>query len=384
MNARVCVGPVLMCFLAACGGGASDIDEGDVANGIGVLGNENHTVSGVLLSVVADSSDDIEEPMDVEFNPVVPGQAWVVSRSDERLLIIDGIGTAEQDITDFDVDRHFLAQPIGLAFSDDGYMASIHDTDQPTQGAATPADFMGPTLWPATIDDCETPSNAQAGSLEDETWCFAANHMSHLDMLHNSPLGGGIEWEEGNTYWVMDGDHGSLTRYRFNDDHGPGGTDHTDGEIQRFVNGDLDRNFDLPSQMVLDHATGLLYVADTGNSRIMSLDTNAGTQGNNVGPNYDGCPQYKMDDVSLQPFLTADNAALGHPSGMALHDGVLYVTDSMTSILYAYDLVGNELDWVDLGRGEGALAGIDVDPATGDLYIADREAAEILRLQNPG
>lgn len=44
------------------------------------------------------------------------------------------------------------------------------------------------------------------------------------------------------------------------------------------------------SDMQLDHATGKLYVADTGNARVAVLDTKSGST---LRPNYDGADMYK-------------------------------------------------------------------------------------------
>ena len=98
-------------------------------------------------------------------------------------------------------------------------------------------------------------------------------------MLHNSPNAAGIAWEKDNAYWVFDGMHGSLTRYDFNSDHGPGGTNHRDGIVARFVEGKVSHEPGVPSHMVYRADTLQLYVADTGNSRIAILETSTGNIG---------------------------------------------------------------------------------------------------------
>src|SRR5690606_13392082 len=108
--------------------------------------------------------------------------------------------------------NHFLPKPAALSFNPvTGFFATAHEEDERTQGAnGTPADFMGPTLWTSDME------------------IFDGGHGGHMDMLHNSPNAVGIAWERDNVYWVVDGYHNALTRYDFAQDHGPGGSDHTD------------------------------------------------------------------------------------------------------------------------------------------------------------
>ena len=77
----------------------------------------------------------------------------------------------------------------------------------------------------------------------------------------------GIAWEKDNVYWVFDGYHSSITRYDFNEDHGPGGTVHDDGTVSRYVEGKVKRVANVVSHMEMDRESNLLYVADTGNNR---------------------------------------------------------------------------------------------------------------------
>ena len=116
----------------------------------------------------------------------------MTERNGDSVAIVFNAGASDQRVehrTSSDA-THFLASPSALAFDDSGTLATIHDVDTPTQGAdGTPADFMGPTLWPADA------------SLVD------GGHDSHLDMLHDSPSGAGIAWDTGNAFWVYDGWH---------------------------------------------------------------------------------------------------------------------------------------------------------------------------------
>ncbi len=334
-----------------------------------IFGDGSHSLGTVELTVVADSGDDLETPRDLAFHPDEPSELWVVNRGsdpgDEAVVVIDDAGTDDQEATFYRSggNQHFLAQPAALAFSENGNFATIHETDERTQGPnGTPGDFMGPTLWTSDRD------------------IFDAGHGGHLDMLHNSPNGMGVAWEDDNTFWVFDGDHDAIARYAFKDDHGPGGADHSDGELLRYVEGEVARESDVPSHMAFDRDSALLYIADTGNGRIAVLDTTTGDEGGTVGPNNDGTRQRAMDDASIETLIDADDVEdMREPSGLELHEGLLYVGDNRTGHLFAFDLDGNLLDWVDLELERGALMGLAFNE-DGDLFLVDSEAEQILRL----
>ncbi len=316
------------------------------------------------LTVVADASDGLATPRDLEFHPLRPNELWIVNQRSESVTVLTDAGDADSiaDTRSAGGNQHFLAQPSSLAFSDNGNFATIHETDELTQGPnGTPADFMGPTLWTSDLG------------------VFNGGHGGHLDMLHNSPNGMGIAWEQDNTFWVTDGFNSAIARYAFNEDHGAGGADHSDGELLRYVEGELSRVEGVPSHLVFDPSSGLLYVADTGNSRIAVLDTTTGELGGPVGPNYDNTTQRAMYDADLQTLVSGEDAGLAAPSGLELHDGVLYVGDNETGRLFAFDLDGQLLDSIELGVGPDALTGLAFDEA-GTLFVADSLEDEVLRV----
>ncbi|MBN95150.1 MAG: hypothetical protein CL928_13950 [Deltaproteobacteria bacterium] len=349
---------------------------------LAILGGGDHTTDSLSITTMVERADGLDVPTDLEFNPTADNQLWITNRGDNTVLVVLDVDSdnPEPDLrTSFGAD-HFLVKPSALAFSDNGNFATIHEEDDFTQGPppmGTPADFMGPTLWSSHLGD--------AGQHPDGHAPYDGGHGSHLDMLHNSPNGMGIAWEEDNVFWVFDGAHSSITRYDFHDDHGPGGSDHSDGEIARYVEGEVDRDSDVPSHMVLDHDTGLLYIADTGNSRIAVLDTNEGSKGANVSPNYDMCELYEMDDGELETLVDGEDVNLRKPSGIALHDDVLYVSDNRSSVIFGFSLEGELIDWVDLerpredGADYGGLMGLEFDD-DGNLWAVDAQEEEVIKI----
>jgi DNA-binding beta-propeller fold protein YncE len=342
-------------------GGGSDAGE-VVTQGIPVLGDGAHTVDAVDFRVVATATDFLDTPRDLAFNTDAPNELWVVNASDSVVIYFDpGTETQTASLRAAPGGEHFLRHPSALAFGMAGRLATAQETDERTQ-PGTPVDFMGPSLWPSSSAD------------------FDAGWASHLDMLHNSPNGVGIAWEAENRYWVVDGYHGSLTRYDFRNDHGPGGEDHTDGVIERYADGMIGYVENVPSHAELDHAASRLYVADAGNGRIAVLDTTTGSFGAAITPNYDGGDHYEMDGAVVTTF--ADGAdGLVRPSGLALHENHVFVSDNMTSIVYAFDMEGTLVDSLDLSSEvqAGGLAGIAFGP-DGALWMVDMVGERVLRV----
>src|SRR5690554_1295497 len=328
------------------------------------------------------------ELTDLEFNPAEENELWVLRREHESTqpctnanrspvgcgalegstTTIWNVGTAEQEeVTKVDPNAwHFMRRPPAMAFGENGFWATVGE-ERTANFLDDRADFMGPVLWSADLDIYgEEPGAGLNGS--------------HFDMLHNAPYGMGIAHEVDNAYWVFNGEHGSLDRTDFNDDHGVGEADHTDGKVLRYVDGEVSRVENVPSHMELDKATRLLYVADTGNSRIVRLDIDAGQVGAPITlPNYDGISVYNyVEGAELEEVVAP--GLLEQPSGLVLHEGVMFVSDKATGKLHAFTLEGEHLRELDTGLGAGALAGIEISPVTGNLYFVHQSAGKAYRV----
>ena len=183
----------------------------------------------------------------------------------------------------------------------------------------------------------------------------------------------GIAHDKDNIYWAFDGLHGNLVRYDFQSDHGPGGSDHKDGIITRYTDATLTRVANIPGHMELDHATGMLYIADTGAGRIMRLDTSSGTNTGALSGEWDGATYTGVEGADFQVVVDG----LEQPSGLALHAGHLLVSDHATGEIVAFDLDGNELDR--MSTPAKRIMGIEVGPA-GDLWYVDAGADQVVRV----
>jgi len=314
---------------------------------VALLGNGD--IGNVDIIDVATEQDGLSMPSDIAFHPD-KGTAWITNRDDDSMVVLTDPDTPDQESDYYwsaNGSNHFLAKPAALAFSLDNYdFATIHEEDELTQGiGGTPEDFMGPTLWTG------------------KQWQFDGGHSSHLDMLHNSPNGVGIAWVEGNAYYVFDGYHDSITFYDFHDDHGLGGADHSDGEILRCVEGEVSYVEGVGSHLVYDDNDELLYIADSGNNRIAVLDTTTGEMGGVLTPNYDGLGPGNfnhIDDAELDTLIDGVDHGLELPSGLEIHDDIIYVGDNATGWIHAFMMDGTYITGLDLGLDAGALQGFAI------------------------
>ena len=75
-----------------------------------------------------------------------------------------------------------------------------------------------------------------------------------------------------------------------------------------------------------------------------------------------------------------DGASVGlqKPSGLELHDGLLYVSDYQSSKIFAFTLNGELVDWLDTGLPTGSLKGLAIQ-ADGSIFAIDATSQRIVR-----
>ena len=257
---------------------------------------------------------------------------------------------------------HFMRRPTSMAMGV-GEMFSTCAEAATGNFEDNDVNFIGPTLWSTDLDIYARPSGGNG---------------SHMDMLHATPWCMGIAHERDNVYWVLNGDAGSIDRYNFNMDHGPGADDHADGEIWRYVPGELSRVANVPSHMEYHEADEHLYVVDTGNARLIKLDTTQGTLGSPFTPVYEPLMSYGfMNDTAMTEVIV--DQGLVQPSGLAIYENTLYVGDHATGMIHAFDMDGQKLRALQTPLGEGALAGLEVGPK-GKLWFTDMKSGAVYRI----
>ena len=369
-----------------------DEDTADTAapdvEGVAGLGQGSHDFSAVTVTVVAVKSDGLRIPRDLAFNPDVDGELWVVNRSNDSATIFSNVGTADQS-SDMRIDPyafHFLEEVSsiamgGVTFADSAArtFGTCHESRNTYNDRARPNDFMGPTLWSAD-HDIFAYSNPDAVEYLSDLWDTYVDLGSHLDMLHESPNCMGIAWETENVYWVYDGFNATIARYDFAEDHHIGFDDHSDGIIGKVADLSVTRLEDVPSHMEIDHDSGMLYAVDTGANRILKLDTQTGDKGDRLPVTEPGVDHHVLENVEYSVFIDgADVDGMSAPSGLDLVDGHMLITDFETGRIFAFDMDGELVDWVDSGRAEGIM-GIEAR-ALDDIWFVDAAAEELVRLQ---
>ena len=324
------------------------------------------------------------EATDLEFHPT-RNELWVVNRTFEVsgqctqnnvqsarcaslggwVAVLFSPGTAGQQVEIHEDGNawHFMRRPPAMAMGANGTWATCGEA-LTGNFEDDPANFIGPTLWSSDLTVFGPGPPALNGS--------------HLDMLHATPNCMGIAHEEANVYWALNGLVGSLDRYDFGADHGPGNDDHSDGTIHRYVQGQLSREPGVPSHMAFNADDDHLYIADTGNGRVVKLDTTSGSAGGPFAPVYEALADYGVMAGAALTEVVAPGT-LTSPSGLLLHDDLLFVTDSATSRFYAFELDGTLVNTLDTGFPAGTLSGLAIGPA-GQIFFASMKTGEVYRL----
>jgi hypothetical protein len=328
-------------------------------------------------------SDTPRQATDLAFDPLRSGELWVLLREfvdgppctqAERngcaelegsvAIVRDAGGSTPNAAWKKDANAwHFMRTPTGIAFGDGGSFATCSEA-RTGNWEDESYDYNGPSLWSSdpAIFSIEPPGG----------------NGSHLDMLHETPHCMGIGHERGNAYWAFNGKLGALDRYDFAQPHVPGASDHSDGQLLRWVEGSLARKPGVPSHLVYEPESARVYVADTGHGRVVALDTKSGTPGADI-PTAEAMASAKNVSGGRLIEIVAPGVVEA-PSGLEIKDKVLFVTDNATSRIHAFDLEGKLLRKLDTGLPPGSLAGITIGPDD-RVYLVDLLAAQVRRIE---
>ncbi len=345
---------------------ASDLCENGICKELlaPLLGQGDGTPASATLTVIETKL--LTHPTDLAFDPADTSKLWVVSPGADRVTLILNPGTPQQKTTGWvDWQKHFLEEVLSIAFGDGDTFATCGDSRNEYDGLAPPNDFMGPALWPSPVSDWEI---------------FGPDASAvHLDMLHNSPNCVGVAADTANAFWVFNGRSGVLDWYDFKVPHPHGTEDHSDGTKRRYLNVALKRVPGVTANMLVHPDSGWLYIADTGNSRILRVDTSAASQTGQFATYPNEQPMQLMSGEITEEFVPASAELVYEPSGMALHDGFLYVSDHASGFLIGLDETGARVNFFDTGLGAGGVGGITVGPDN-LLYLVDVKGSRVLRL----
>ena len=262
---------------------------------------------------------------------------------------------------------HFMHTASAFSFGDNGNFANtleVQDANNNPGGL-----FSGSTLW-----DSDTSIYARVNQNGPQLG-------SHIDMIHQSPYSMGIEHEEDNVYWLFDGQHHAICRYDFHNPHSYGGDNHSDGEVWRFSEVYVTREPGVPSHLVLDHSTDWLYIVDSGNQRILRLNTNSGTIQNNLSPYGESLAgYYNMNNADWEIYI---DEGLEKPCGIDLYEDRLIVSDNQTAEIIIYDISSDSPE--ELGRLDtdeyDSLMGITIGPDF-NIWFVNFNSHEVIRIDN--
>ena len=330
--------------------------------------------------IISDISDDISSPTDLEFHPGRVNELWVANKATDSITIVHNTGLDNQTSeTRLDVNRnHFLEEVSAISFGSyhpefDWQWGSAQESLNTYNGQGNPNYFMGPALWPSSLDHFAVENqNNEDGLLG-----------SHIDMLHESPYGVGIAHDYDNVYWYNDGYYGELVRYDFMMDHDTGGHNHSDGVVQRYSEIQLNHSYGTPGHMVLDKETDILYISDAGGDRVIWVNTNDTTyQTENI-----------MNDSSRLETLSEYSRISGvewgvliegvnRPSGIALDGDQLFVSLNEDNSIVSYNLNSDGKSAVEvaiINTSASSIMGIEIGPK-GHLFYVDNARDEVVRV----
>lgn len=331
---------------SGCGLGSVCAIAGDCARGgcnAGVCGFAPGQLLGpggastsVAWTQIAGASDGLKAPSDLAFSLDAPEQLWIVDRDRDALLVVSHPGSDKVVKRRIDDDsQHFLERVVAISFDGAGTFGTCGDTRNSYGGMRAPNDFMGPAQWPSSLDAYKVGVSA---------------HEVHWDMLHSTPECSGIAAAGANRYFCFNGLAGCVDWVDFHAPHVPGGDDHADGEKRRYCDAGvkLKRVDGVPANLEHDPATEILYIADSGNGRIVRFSAKGATE-NKLLRSFPGDGKLKrMEGFVFDVMIDSD---LVMPAGLALHEGTLYVADRGTGQLHAYDLGGKRVRSLDTGLG---------------------------------
>lgn len=319
-----------------------------------------------IFTGVATASDQLDKPTDLDFFPILAkDELWVVNQRTESaggstLTLYNASSETPEFLQRVDGNAwHFMSLPTGIAFSNNFNFSTSPGVQDANHNGGT---FTGPTLWSSDPEIYAQPSGGNG---------------SHLDMLHGSPFSMGIAHEADNAFWVFDSWNETIVRYDFREDHGPGNDDHADGIVRRYMEIEVKKDATVPSHLVLDKASGWLYVVDSGNDRVLRLDINSGNVvGNLPLPNEPLAEHSEMGNVDWEVIVQEN---LDRPCGIELIENRLLVGDYATGEIIVYDIDNNFQELGRIATGAPGLTGLKIGP-DGSIWFTNRVQNTLTRM----
>lgn len=335
---------------------------------------DKYLTDPLTYSIIATSSDGINQPRDLDFKPFT-NELWVVNygtvNGGGSTTIFYNAGLPNQT-SQFRKDSHtshFMVYPSALAFSDIGEFGT---TGEIKNSASPNSTFMGPSLWSADTNIF--------GKVFQNNWVNGYPLGSHLDMLHQSPFAMGIAHDSAKAYWVFDGYNSNICKYDYVADHSPGYDNHSAGKIWRYTDVNVLRAPGIPSHMVLDKTSKWLYIVDAGNKKLLRILSTSGTIAGNLSvPNTASEPlvSYKAVTGCTQQVI---DTYTSQPCGIDYYNNRLIVGDYATGDIRVYDtsvptptLIGI------IATGQSGIMGVKIG-YDGKIWFVNNTQSKIVRI----
>ena len=132
-------GALVSIVLMGCG--SSDVEP---LGGIDILGHETNSLDNVTVTVIADGDDGLNRAMDLDFNPEIEGELWIVNAEDDSTVIVSAAyedsRTSQKIIDPFAM--HFMDNVSAISFGAPGFFATSQESINTYNGQAN-----GNFLW---------------------------------------------------------------------------------------------------------------------------------------------------------------------------------------------------------------------------------------------
>jgi hypothetical protein len=337
---------------------------------------DNYLTGTPTYTTIASATNAVAQPRDLDFKPFT-NELWVANKGDadgSPVVIIYNAGEAGQRV-EFRHDSHaghFMAYASGIAFGDNGNWGSTGEIKNTLTPSST---FMGPALW--------SSDTSVFARVFQNNWVNGLPLGSHLDMLHQSPFSMGIAHDSGNIYWVFDGYNGNLCKYDFGADHASGYDDHSNGKVWRYTDVPLTRVTDVPGHMVLDKASGWLYIVDAGAKKLKRVNTRSGSITGSLSVPASGAEALAgywavtgAQVEELDSFLTSQ------PCGIDLYDGRMIVSDYSTGIITVYNISGaTPAKMGTIATGQAGIMGVKIG-TDGRIWFVNHSLNTVVRIDH--
>ena len=336
---------------------------------------DSYLDSDITTTLMGIYADGLRTPRDLDFHKDAARQneLWVINENNTGGRNHGGSTVTyynaglDNQLAEYRKDSwsgHFMHTASAIAISENGTFANTLDVQDANNSGGY---FTGCTLW-------DSDTSVYARVHQNDSWLG-----SHIDMIHQSPYSEGIASAGGNTYWLFDGYHNSIVKYDFGVPHQQGGDDHSDGRVWRHDDLAVNRQPGLSSHLEIDPVSGWLYIADTGNQRILRMDPNSGSIAQNLNPYGETLQGYwRMSGTDWNVVADSD---LTYPTGLDIYEDRLLISDYANGDIIIYDISQDPV--VELGRIEtgfsNEIMGLKVSPE-GDIWFVCSNANELYQI----